>query len=129
MKSVFCNMSVIGVFLLLFFFLMIRRPPRSTLFPYTTLFRSQLAARYPSHLHISLLPRLQASGYGRQLIKTLTAALRDQGSRGVHLHVPHGNRNAASFYRHLGFTEPPVTTAELPAPYLHLFAMDLQATP
>src|SRR2546422_11158023 len=25
---------------LLFFFLMIRRPPRSTLFPYTTLFRS-----------------------------------------------------------------------------------------
>src|SRR3712207_7331287 len=28
--------------LLIFFFLMIRRPPRSTLFPYTTLFRSQL---------------------------------------------------------------------------------------
>src|SRR5579872_2121508 len=27
--------------LLLFFFLMIRRPPRSTLFPYTTLFRSK----------------------------------------------------------------------------------------
>src|SRR5438477_3708123 len=25
----------------LFFFLMIRRPPRSTLFPYTTLFRSE----------------------------------------------------------------------------------------
>src|SRR5258707_8453395 len=29
---------------LLFFFLMIRRPPRSTLFPYTTLFRSLLVA-------------------------------------------------------------------------------------
>src|SRR5690349_23770556 len=27
-----------------FFFLMIRRPPRSTLFPYTTLFRSRSAA-------------------------------------------------------------------------------------
>src|SRR5437660_12750262 len=27
-----------------FFFLMIRRPPRSTLFPYTTLFRSDIAA-------------------------------------------------------------------------------------
>src|SRR2546430_7110620 len=26
----------------IFFFLMIRRPPRSTLFPYTTLFRSQV---------------------------------------------------------------------------------------
>src|SRR2546430_17663767 len=31
----------IGNFLL-FFFLMIRRPPRSTLFPYTTLFRSRV---------------------------------------------------------------------------------------
>src|SRR2546425_7590194 len=30
---------------LFFFFLMIRRPPRSTLFPYTTLFRSPFAAR------------------------------------------------------------------------------------
>src|SRR3989449_7236476 len=29
--------------LLFFFFLMIRRPPRSTLFPYTTLFRSEAA--------------------------------------------------------------------------------------
>src|SRR5215510_15363477 len=29
-----------GFFNLFFFFLMIRRPPRSTLFPYTTLFRS-----------------------------------------------------------------------------------------
>src|SRR3712207_7205380 len=28
-----------------FFFLMIRRPPRSTLFPYTTLFRSQRGRR------------------------------------------------------------------------------------
>src|SRR5258706_4525738 len=36
----------------LFFFLMIRRPPRSTLFPYTTLFRSQ-----PSHpLAASMTP-------------------------------------------------------------------------
>src|SRR5256885_9483918 len=34
---------------LIFFFLMIRRPPRSTLFPYTTLFRSQ--ARLPQARH------------------------------------------------------------------------------
>src|SRR2546427_9327064 len=31
----------------LFFFLMIRRPPRSTLFPYTTLFRSPETVRSP----------------------------------------------------------------------------------
>src|SRR5258708_24362382 len=33
---------------LFFFFLMIRRPPRSTLFPYTTLFRSSWALRRSS---------------------------------------------------------------------------------
>src|SRR2546430_11992607 len=32
---------MIPVALIYFFFLMIRRPPRSTLFPYTTLFRSR----------------------------------------------------------------------------------------
>src|SRR3712207_9000818 len=32
-----------------FFFLMIRRPPRSTLFPYTTLFRSYGAERDSRH--------------------------------------------------------------------------------
>src|SRR5437870_7316150 len=31
-----------------FFFLLIRRPPRSTLFPYTTLFRSQVGGH---HVH------------------------------------------------------------------------------
>src|SRR5258707_9031437 len=36
-----------GPFSFLFFFLMIRRPPRSTLFPYTTLFRSPRRPRLP----------------------------------------------------------------------------------
>src|SRR5436309_2617984 len=36
---------LIFLFFLFFFFLMIRRPPRSTLFPYTTLFRSRRDAR------------------------------------------------------------------------------------
>src|SRR3712207_7898657 len=30
---------------------MIRRPPRSTLFPYTTLFRSPVDGREPPHVH------------------------------------------------------------------------------
>src|SRR5574343_893620 len=33
-------------FFCFFFFLMIRRPPRSTLFPYTTLFRSRSPGRH-----------------------------------------------------------------------------------
>src|SRR2546427_8630782 len=43
--------------LLFFFFLMIRRPPRSTLFPYTTLFRSGRRAQ----------PTKVAAGGGRSL--------------------------------------------------------------
>src|SRR5256885_13368740 len=38
---------------LIFFFLMIRRPPRSTLFPYTTLFRS---TRAPNPEHALTVP-------------------------------------------------------------------------
>src|SRR2546426_3147847 len=42
----------LSICFIFFFFLMIRRPPRSTLFPYTTLFRSRFASalgrrRYP----------------------------------------------------------------------------------
>src|SRR5206468_11921200 len=41
------------LFYLFFFFLMIRRPPRSTLFPYTTLFRSfRSSAPTPKPCHI-----------------------------------------------------------------------------
>src|SRR5438309_9710970 len=40
-NSLFSTPSIL-FFLSSFFFLMIRRPPRSTLFPYTTLFRSNI---------------------------------------------------------------------------------------
>src|SRR5262245_66252785 len=38
-------LPVLDSLLCLVLFLMIRRPPRSTLFPYTTLFRSEIAMR------------------------------------------------------------------------------------
>src|SRR5687768_17934875 len=64
--------STLTIHILLFFLflLMIRRPPRSTLFPYTTLFRSK--CRHPAwpQLHLasdSLGPR--ASRTGRALRK------------------------------------------------------------
>src|SRR5690349_24510919 len=37
-----CHVLQLSIHSLFFFFLMIRRPPRSTLFPYTTLFRSNV---------------------------------------------------------------------------------------
>src|SRR6266496_6021141 len=42
--------SVRFCFFLFFFFLMIRRPPRSTLFPYTTLFRSHGRTHPGAHI-------------------------------------------------------------------------------
>src|SRR3989442_4976028 len=47
--------------ILLYFFLMIRRPPRSTLFPYTTLFRSM----EQGFTHLFLVPA--DGGTARQL--------------------------------------------------------------
>src|SRR6266540_4595739 len=38
-----------------FFFLMIRRPPRSTLFPYTTLFRSPALFSFDAAITIALI--------------------------------------------------------------------------
>src|SRR5689334_23588643 len=50
----------------LFFFFMIRRPPRSTLFPYTTLFRSDLVltARKPPAIHGENGVSVKAEGLG-----------------------------------------------------------------
>src|SRR5262245_65850954 len=39
------SVVAVGAHFCVFFFLMIRRPPRSTLFPYTTLFRSPAGPR------------------------------------------------------------------------------------
>src|SRR3712207_8595394 len=55
-----------------FFFLMIRRPPRSTLFPYTTLFRS---ARYPAQ---DLTPQQQRARTLAVLIDQLLGLARRQ---------------------------------------------------
>jgi ribosomal protein S18 acetylase RimI-like enzyme len=82
----------------------------------------ELTRRFPSHLHIDLLPRLQGRGVGRQLMATLISRLRDLGSPGVHLFVSTGNQNAIGFYEHLGFGEYPATD-------VRIFTMDLADGP
>src|SRR6266571_1380128 len=71
----------------LIFFLMIRRPPRSTLFPYTTLFRS------PLHRHLGERPRV-----GREVVRHVVAHERRVVAEAVgleeagrpHVHLPGG---------------------------------------
>src|SRR3989449_10367921 len=66
-----------------FFFLMIRRPPRSTLFPYTTLFRSHHGR---DRAHHGARPRARAAAARRVLLRELRRRLRGQGR---HLRARH----------------------------------------
>src|SRR5688572_33263041 len=49
-----------SVYIIFFFFLMIRRPPRSTLFPYTTLFRSSYGREASYYIRGRSLPARRA---------------------------------------------------------------------
>src|SRR5436305_5596670 len=60
-SNILCPLFHIFIF---FFFLMLRRPPRSTLFPYTTLFRSN---------------RLRSFGLRFRLVQELSRVIGDAG--------------------------------------------------
>src|SRR3712207_7210702 len=90
-----------------FFFLMIRRPPRSTLFPYTTLFRSQLHFkdnRIPVDFGIVILlitpliviPRLDIIVSGA-IILNLTNTWDVQDRKSTRLNSSHANISYAVF--------------------------------
>jgi len=65
--------------------------------------REPYSQGYPAHLHIDLLPELQGQGWGRRLIDTLVAALRERGVSGLHLVASSDNVGALAFYPRLGF--------------------------
>jgi ribosomal protein S18 acetylase RimI-like enzyme len=62
-------------------------------------------AAYPAHLHIDLLPEWQGRGHGRELMRTLLAALRGGGVPSVHLVMANANKPARAFYDRMGFHE------------------------
>src|SRR3712207_9290934 len=76
-----------------FFFLMIRRPPRSTLFPYTTLFRSNTA---PGD---SLIPAVQftVTPTAPDLAITKTADRNPADRKSTRLNSSHANISYAVF--------------------------------
>src|SRR3712207_8896767 len=83
-----------------FFFLMIRRPPRSTLFPYTTLFRSGLAdgAREPRQEVPCLPPRGdEALPQGRALPDREVRRRAPEDRKSTRLNSSHANISYAVF--------------------------------
>src|SRR2546430_8599147 len=100
-----------------FFFLMIRRPPRSTLFPYTTLFRSPLLRRLPAlasaHdefggrlLLVSRLAALRLAPWigGRAAARALPLAAAQRVVHRIHRHAAHPRHAAepAALARQIG---------------------------
>src|SRR3712207_7949736 len=86
----------------LFFFLMIRRPPRSTLFPYTTLFRSvghhapRLRPRRRRRL-LLLAPRAAARPLDPGRRGDAARDLADQDRKSTRLNSSHANISYAVF--------------------------------
>src|SRR2546430_9318073 len=81
----------------LFFFLMIRRPPRSTLFPYTTLFRSGVRLMFvqPAQLRDGERGRRDAPGQPRPVPGA--AHLGDQDRKSTRLNSSHSQISYAVF--------------------------------
>src|SRR5438128_5040443 len=83
---------------LFFFFLMFRRPPRSTLFPYTTLFRSDVAVG-PVFAHVGSFARHRPCGpavyYVSDAKEPLVSCQEDRKS--TRLNSSHGSISYAVF--------------------------------
>ena len=77
-----------------FFIGLIHEPPSTN---------PEVLERYPSHLHINLLPEMQGSGWGRRMMDALLDLFTARGSIGLHLGVSADNERARRFYAQLGF--------------------------
>src|SRR6202163_5065747 len=82
-----------------FFFLWIRRPPRSTLFPSTTLFRSRPAGPRARggrpHVHRSLVPHPPAADRKSTLLNSSHHGISYAVfclKKNTHTHTPHGDQ-------------------------------------
>lgn len=63
-----------------------------------------LDPRWPSHLHVNLLPQARGQGLGRALVEAWLARLRVLGSPGCHLVTLAENQRAVQFFEAMGFT-------------------------
>ena len=59
--------------------------------------------RWPSHLHMNLMPEVRGRGLGGALIEAWFERLKTVGSPGCHLSVVQENRRALGFFSAMGF--------------------------
>ena len=65
---------------------------------------SAVVSKFPSHLHLNLLPRLQGQGVGRSLLNAWLHMARTLGAEGVHVGVNEHNEHALRFWSRHGFS-------------------------
>src|SRR3712207_9484129 len=80
-----------------FFFLMIRRPPRSTLFPYTTLFRSPLQRRTRRRQPVEGGAGAEGQGIRAELLRPLRGHRPGPDRKSTRLNSSHANISYAVF--------------------------------
>src|SRR3712207_7955893 len=80
-----------------FFFLMIRRPPRSTLFPYTTLFRSLSISEETLSCAISADGEVGLSGTGSGAMVVWDLIRGEEDRKSTRLNSSHANISYAVF--------------------------------
>src|SRR2546430_7038685 len=93
-KFIYCTRLCHHLF---FFFLMIRRPPRSTLFPYTTLFRSRAPRRAE---HGDGRPRRRAHDDRRLRSEEHTSELQSQSNLVCRLLLEKKKKNKMTHHMH-----------------------------
>src|SRR3712207_7820888 len=86
-----------AIFFISFFFLMIRRPPRSTLFPYTTLFRSHQADTVTIRLVADITDAVDLAVLDQLGDALLQARLVDLDRKSTRLNSSHANISYAVF--------------------------------
>src|SRR5216684_9057338 len=92
---IFCTaLELFWCFIWLFFFLRSRRPPRSTLFPYTTLFRSRPSAAGPARRAVP--PARDRGGHGAGAVEAAGGGAGGGARRPDRRGVPHLPQRAAA---------------------------------
>src|SRR2546427_8955355 len=95
LPPVFCAFCLYYSLSILFFFLMIRRPPRSTLFPYTTLFRSDFSVQGAD---VTILPQIPRAGEAsRVTVVVNNVGIADADRKSTRLNSSHSQISYAVF--------------------------------
>ncbi|MGZ5910822.1 MAG: GNAT family N-acetyltransferase [Reyranella sp.] len=66
---------------------------------------SAVSRKYPAHLHLNLLARLQGRGVGSMLFEAWLALAKDHGAKALHVAVNRANERAIRFWARQAFRE------------------------